>query len=214
MEQKQRKAVYGWIRENYGDSFLNDIADIIYNFYRLILDSKILSEDEKIEFVHFLYDSLKQQNNHKTANIKSLDTQLLFRGSEHNFAAAEFHKYCDNKGPTITIIYNEHNRIFGGYVTKSWISESIGIIDPTAFLFTIRPKLTYIGFNNDETKMGIWPNEVHGPIFGRCDIFIDDECRYNSTDSRIFKFDNKLLNPSSIRKFEVKEYEVFSVNVA
>jgi hypothetical protein len=29
---------------------------------------------------------------------------LLYRASEHNFRASEFHRLCDRKGPTITLV--------------------------------------------------------------------------------------------------------------
>ena len=42
-----------------------------------------------------------------------------FRASEHKFLSAEFHKYCDNKGPTVTIV-RSGVRLFGGYTDLSW----------------------------------------------------------------------------------------------
>ncbi|KAK8801962.1 hypothetical protein WA158_006357 [Blastocystis sp. Blastoise] len=45
--------------------------------------------------------------------------KLLFRASEHNYKASEFHKYCDNKGEIITIIkhigHNNYMNKFGRY---------------------------------------------------------------------------------------------------
>ena len=35
-------------------------------------------------------------------NLKAL--KLLLRGSREGFSAKAFHNYCDNKGPTITIV--------------------------------------------------------------------------------------------------------------
>ena len=72
--------------------------------------------------------------------------KLLFRASEHNFCSKAFHKECDNKGLTLIIIQNEYDYIFGGYVSESWISDPIKVFDPTAFLFTIKPKMKYIPF--------------------------------------------------------------------
>ena len=45
--------------------------------------------------------------------------KLLFRGSENGFSSNEFHKRCDNKGATITIV-KSNNHIFGGYTDIPW----------------------------------------------------------------------------------------------
>lgn len=51
--------------------------------------------------------------------------QLIFRASENDYSATSFHQNCDNKGPTIIIIKSKEGWIFGGYISKSWRSDSI-----------------------------------------------------------------------------------------
>ena len=46
--------------------------------------------------------------------------KLLYRTSEHGFTAESFHKYCDDKGPTLVVIKSSKGWIFGGYTTQSW----------------------------------------------------------------------------------------------
>ena len=53
--------------------------------------------------------------------------QLLYRASEHNFTAESFHKYCDDKGPTLILIKSNKGWIFGGYTTQSW---TVDIVNP------------------------------------------------------------------------------------
>ena len=137
-----------------------------------------------MKLLDFLFNVFTKQKGNE--NIKSFDTKLLFRGSEHQFSAKTFHNYCDNKGPTITVIQNEYDYIFGGYVTKSWTSNYddgdvfddnefayITVIDPTAFLFTIKPEMAHIPFKpgTQKTAFEIIPHQ--GPIFGAgWDIFL------------------------------------------
>ena len=40
--------------------------------------------------------------------------------SENGSKSEDFHKYCDNKGPTLTLIKTTKNRIFGGFSPLSW----------------------------------------------------------------------------------------------
>ncbi|KAK8812244.1 hypothetical protein WA158_007478 [Blastocystis sp. Blastoise] len=50
--------------------------------------------------------------------------KLLFRASKYNYFANKFHKYCDNKEETVTLIKHigddNHMNIFGGYIVQSW----------------------------------------------------------------------------------------------
>lgn len=48
---------------------------------------------------------------------------LIYRGSRDSFSAKIFHKKCDNKGPTLSIIKSEYGNIFLFYTDISWSSE-------------------------------------------------------------------------------------------
>ena len=51
--------------------------------------------------------------------------KLIYRASKYNYTAKSFHKYCDDKGPTLVIIESTEGWIFGGYTTQSWSGDSI-----------------------------------------------------------------------------------------
>ena len=46
---------------------------------------------------------------------KRLVTALLFRGSEHGWKPEHFHKYCDKKGPTISLFKIKDGDCIGGF---------------------------------------------------------------------------------------------------
>ena len=49
--------------------------------------------------------------------------RLLYRGSRDGWLSSNFHKHCDEKGPTVTLIkavVNTKEYIFGGYTDQSW----------------------------------------------------------------------------------------------
>ena len=48
---------------------------------------------------------------------------LLFRSSRDGYSTYAFHNVCDNKGPTVSIIKNNHGKIIGGYTPLSWSSS-------------------------------------------------------------------------------------------
>ena len=47
---------------------------------------------------------------------------LIFRSSSDGRTAGDFHRCCDNKGPTLIVIQSGEY-IFGGYTSKSWTSR-------------------------------------------------------------------------------------------
>lgn len=51
---------------------------------------------------------------------------LLFRARIDGKTAADFHRYCDNKEPTLIVIQSGEY-IFGGYTSKSWTSRMCSI---------------------------------------------------------------------------------------
>ncbi|XP_015751579.1 PREDICTED: uncharacterized protein LOC107331498 isoform X2 [Acropora digitifera] len=63
---------------------------------------------------------------------------LCWRASLHGWAAKTFHSLCDNKRPTLTIVKDTNNNIFGGYTSKPWKSTNSYQNDPKASLFSLK----------------------------------------------------------------------------
>ena len=74
---------------------------------------------------------------------------LLYRASRDGFGADDFHQRCDYKGPTLIVIKDNQNEIFGGFTSKSWIFSISGHMnaDNRAFLFSITRKKKYMIMN-------------------------------------------------------------------
>ena len=73
----------------------------------------------------FECSSIIETENHHSALISWLPPyatcSLLFRASDDGKMPADFHRCCDNKGPTLVLIKSEEY-IFGGYTVQSWDS--------------------------------------------------------------------------------------------
>ena len=54
---------------------------------------------------------------------------LCYRASRDGWSAQDFHKHCNNKGPTVVLV-KANNCIFGGYTDQGWegMSEKIYIL--------------------------------------------------------------------------------------
>ena len=95
--------------------------------------------------------------------------QLIFKASDHNFETDEFHKCCDNKSPTITIVQSKYGNIFGGFTKIPWTSTGGWYRDPDAFIFLIRsntPALTCPIIFPVKQNAAISSVQKSGPLFG------------------------------------------------
>ena len=100
--------------------------------------------------------------------IRPCHFRLLYKISRNGCSAQTFHQKCDAQGPTVTVLYNTNNTIFGGYLSQSWNSSGDYINDPGAFLF----RLQYNGSSNP-VKFAIsnaasagYGHSIYGPTFG------------------------------------------------
>ena len=62
--------------------------------------------------------------------------------SENGTKAEDFHKYCDNKGPSLVIIKTKTDRIFGGFTPLDWTKKGeLSYDEPfQTFIFSINLK--------------------------------------------------------------------------
>lgn len=234
MEQRARDTVHGFVRLNYDGSFIIEITEIIYQYYLIKIASKILNEIEQISFMDLLYHRLRQQQN---ANLKYIHTELLFRASDIERKSWQsdpeyyeiFHKAVSEKGPTITIISNQYNHIFGGYLSKSKKTPSsfsdTKIDDPNAFLFVIRPSLKCFGFKKEYEEIGRYACTSYddmGPIFGKgWDIHVqtyqhEDNIIKAGGQSGSFNYSPMELfgvKDANANRTRVVDFEVFAIKI-
>ena len=95
---------------------------------------------------------------------------LLYKASVDGCNSATFHTKCNNKGPTVSVFYNNQGTVYGGYNPNSW--SNAGYVNvPNAFIFRLR--------QNGQTKpvqmkpkawtgseYSIYDNASYGPSFG------------------------------------------------
>jgi hypothetical protein len=67
---------------------------------------------------------------------------LLWRGSRDGFAARDFHRRCDGRSPTLTVIRDTRGNVFGGFTGVAWgsprtFSRLRGNPSVKSFLFTV-----------------------------------------------------------------------------
>jgi hypothetical protein len=93
------------------------------------------------------------------------EVELLFRATRDGFNSATFHRICDNKGPTITLVRDDQGRCFGGYSGVNWSTNGSWQNDSTAFMFSFnRNKKVMSKYHQYSTYNG--DRQHYGPTFG------------------------------------------------
>eukprot|EP00026_Physarum_polycephalum_P009528 Phypoly_transcript_09656.p1 GENE.Phypoly_transcript_09656~~Phypoly_transcript_09656.p1 ORF type:complete len:440 (+),score=86.82 Phypoly_transcript_09656:73-1320(+) len=62
---------------------------------------------------------------------------LLYKATRDGFAADDFHRVCDGKGPTLALIQSSEGFLFGGYTPISWDSTNGFLAHPDCFVYTL-----------------------------------------------------------------------------
>ena len=198
-------------------SFYNDVFGEwtkIQEIETISIDSLILKESKKeVEFLEEIC---------KWCECKNL--KLLFRGTKDGMTANDFHKKCDNKGPTVSLIKNDKGHIFGGYASISWTSIEGNKNAPKSFLFTLsnmyNTQPTKFPSQNDGKE--VYHEKNYGPIFGTSglDFYIQSDFTKQNTAYSDFpkSFQDVLGKGKAIftsneksNYFNIKEIEVFKI---
>ena len=133
-----------------------------------------------------------------------------------------FHKKCDNKGETITLIKNEKGNIFGGYASIPWTDDDSYHSAPESFLFTLTnihgTDPTKFPSKNDQQEVGHHPS--YGPVFGDGnDLGIYLDFKEGGWSDFPITYQDNLRKGKSIftgdlnnnPRFKIKEIEIFKI---
>jgi len=215
---------------------INDLCDLVNSQGKEIniLKKKIKILEEKIDVLekkiendisirrikneNTLIGDIIKTNEHMNLICDWIDREkpfkfkLLYKGTTDGDTNDIFHKRCDNKGPTISIIESTDGQIFGGYASKSWDKNNKSDIpDPNSFLFNVNNKRKYSVINNKGLMAGyicdfggsnfheLWINDNFLSNGGHC----DNGKGYNFTKYEL---------TGGKSSFSIKELEIYKVD--
>lgn len=153
----------------------------------LALDSSILSDETEI-------GKLSQVLAEKLGR-KDIKLSLLYRSSRDENTKEAFHKHCDGKGATLTLVRTDFNHVFGCFTSIEWKTEpSKYYADDTAFVCLLRSSFghetprVYTIENEKYKPKAVYHNLNYGPAFGHGqDIGIDPPTENNPTGNSWIK---------------------------
>ena len=151
----------------------------------------------------------------KGRNIENFKLNLLYKMTKDGSKACDFHKLCDYKADTITVIKTDAGTKFGGYLSVEWKSSGGDISDKSSFLFSLDKDKIYTNTNGTVCVFA----EDRGPYFAYSINVFDDFELKNKHEMRTldhmryswknFSFDYELNNGR--RYLNISEIEVFEI---
>ena len=178
--------------------------------------SAILDEEGTFNMIQGFFDG------------RSIELDLIMRGSEHGFTKEAFNARVVGSSPTLILIKSALNKVFGGFTSVPWSTPkaTTQYPDKTAFLFSMSHGTKHIisqGCNAAVEHSASNDNSIFS--FGLVDLVIKNNCNLKKIDSLgNFAFlGDSYSSPDGIEEeklpkylagsayFTVSEIEVFKV---
>jgi len=77
-------------------------------------ESKSLLDNENEKVLRKWLSALYQQANPAF--------KLIYKATQHGFSGKDFHRHCESKGPTVSLIKSEYGNVFGAFTCQPWTS--------------------------------------------------------------------------------------------
>lgn len=195
---------------------LNDLKVSVSNsgfnnaYENSFIGSTILDEKRKFILSHLIkkmkFEVKKSLEDYEKMEKRKIMSKLLYKASVDGDDYKIFHKKCDNKGQTVTIINSEQNRLFGIYALENWDIDQEKRRQESAYLFSLDMRTYFFS--------GLFPSyKDYGPNFGyeeRFYLYVSNLCLHNNK-SYIDNYYKQINN--GVNHFKIKDYEVFSIMV-
>ena len=184
--------------------------EFIHNNYEIFKLSSIINNDINS---HILINNWIEE----TINKKEIKYELIFKMSENGTNSEDFHKYCDNKGPTLTLVKTSENKIFGGFTPINWNDEGgyYKDLNNQTFIFSLNLKKKYNMIKKD--GYAIYCSKECGPSFGSADFRLNENMKigasYANNICNFLSHNNLELTggKGNDENFETDEFEVYLV---
>ena len=143
--------------------------------------------------------------------------KLLYKATLEENTNDDFHRKCDNKGATVTLIETTKGRRFGAYTSLSWSSNEGWKDDKEAFLFSLDNDKKYDVIQ--DAKYKVYSGKGHGPWFGyngniglarEKNYFIGNDTHWENFGDKCYSttVENEL---SGGTKFNISKMEVYQI---
>ena len=176
---------------------------------KLSFDSIIIknNDEKKNSIIKWIEEKTKK-------NV--LNLELIYKMTKDGNKGEDFHRCCDNKGATLTLIKTNKNYIFGGFTPLIWDKTSSQKKDLSnqTFIFSLDLMKKYDMINYHKKAIIC---ENNGPIFGDWDFGLNYNMKNGETYANSFcnfLSNNNLeltMEKGESKEFITEECEVYKV---
>ena len=147
-----KKNIIQEIKDDY-KSISNKLMGKINDIYNYI-DRKNDEEKEQLNKIKYQksneLDLIKSWINSTLDTRASIELQLIYKKSRDGDTINDFHRYCDGRGRTVTIIETKEGLKFGGFKNDSWDRKGWKKNNKD-FVFSLTRKTKYSHNNNGDS---------------------------------------------------------------
>ena len=137
--------------------------------------------------------------------------KLIFQLTRDGKNCVDFHRLCDNRGPTLVLIETDRGYKFGGFTSSNWDKSNLDKIDDWTFIFSLN-KMEKFTRKINCNKRSIFCCPYLGPCFGASDFGINQNMNTGwSSVNGTFINNRECTNGECY--FNVVEMEVYQVMV-
>ena len=199
----------------------NELIKDIKNFGQLnFLNKK--NKDNLFSLSTIINNDIDKQNCvlnwiKEKVNKNEINIELIFKMSKNGYKSEDFHKMCDNKGPSLSLVKTTKNKLFGGFTPLSWNSQDGYLFDPSnqTFIFSLNLMKKFDIINPKKTSIECF--KTYGIIFGDHDFSLKENmkngCTYSNSYCNFLSNENLELTGGKGKNedFEAEEFEVYKV---
>ena len=114
---------------------------------------------EYLEQAKFLLNKIRIDGHKEVTKVT-----LIFTASIQGYKAADFHQYCDMKGPTLCLVRSSEEVLAAGFTSVSWESGYYTKVeDPSAMVFALTNELQ--AFKTNKPNQAVMHHSLGGPYF-------------------------------------------------
>ena len=91
------------------------------------------------------------------------EATLIFRATRDGWDAEDFHRLCDDRGPTLCLVQSEEDYMSAGFTSIAWSSDGTAVEDASAIVFALTNTLQVFKTNNP--KQAVRHHSDWGPYW-------------------------------------------------
>ena len=119
---------------------------------------------------------------------KTETPKLLYRASRDGWDASDFHRMCNGKGATVTVVKSSGGYIFGGYTGVAWGESGGWKSSAESFLFSLKDHAgigpVKMPIKSDKKDRVVFHNSIVGPSFGGGpDLYVESNANAAHSES-------------------------------